>query len=116
MMAKPPAPLRMLRIDDHVLFRESLARTLDAEPGFEVSHCASVAEARPLIHQGVSGIILKESPLEALAEAIRSVAAGGVWRDQRFLRLIVGLGAPAEGGASRPALSDREQNALQQWF
>jgi two-component system, NarL family, nitrate/nitrite response regulator NarL len=38
--------IRLLIIDDHALFRESLARLLQSEPGFEVvADCASGAEA-----------------------------------------------------------------------
>jgi two-component system nitrate/nitrite response regulator NarL len=38
--------IRVLLIDDHALFRESLARLLQSEPGFEVvAHCGSGAEA-----------------------------------------------------------------------
>jgi two-component system, NarL family, nitrate/nitrite response regulator NarL len=38
--------IRLLVIDDHALFRESVARLLQVEPGFEVvAHCGSAAEA-----------------------------------------------------------------------
>jgi len=38
--------IRLLIIDDHALFRESVARLLQAEPGFEVvAHCGSGTEA-----------------------------------------------------------------------
>ena len=38
--------IRLLLIDDHTLFRESVARLLQSEPGFEVvAHCASGTEA-----------------------------------------------------------------------
>jgi two-component system, NarL family, nitrate/nitrite response regulator NarL len=37
--------IRLLVIDDHTLFRESVARLLEGEPGFEVvAHCGSVAD------------------------------------------------------------------------
>ena len=39
--------LRILLIDDHTLFRESLVRLLETEPGFEVvARCATVAEGQ----------------------------------------------------------------------
>ena len=154
--------LRVLLIDDHALFRESVARALNTEGGFEVSHCASVAEglrfletspvdvvlldydlgvergdkflgparqmgfarrtlvltawvsdqeARRLIREGVAGIMLKESPLEALAEAIRAVAGGGAWLDQRFLRALAGAEV-SQAEQLRAALSDRERKIL----
>jgi DNA-binding NarL/FixJ family response regulator len=40
------ATIRLLLVDDHSLFRESLSRLLDSEPDFQVvAHCASTAEA-----------------------------------------------------------------------
>ena len=42
--------IRLLIIDDHALFRESVARLLQSEPGFDVvSHCGSLAEALALL-------------------------------------------------------------------
>jgi two-component system, NarL family, nitrate/nitrite response regulator NarL len=42
--------IRLLIIDDHALFRESVARLLQAEPGFDVvAGCASGAEALRII-------------------------------------------------------------------
>ena len=39
--------IRLMIVDDHALFRESLARLLQAEPGFEVvADCGSAAEAQ----------------------------------------------------------------------
>ena len=38
--------IRLLLLDDHTLFRESLSRLLDAEPDFEmVANCSSVEQA-----------------------------------------------------------------------
>lgn len=43
--------IRLLLLDDHALFRESLARLLQAEPGFEVvADCGSSAEALRVIN------------------------------------------------------------------
>jgi len=47
--------VRVLIVDDHTLFRESLSRLLQTEHGFEVLHCGSVQE-------GIS--ILEDSPVE----------------------------------------------------
>jgi two-component system, NarL family, nitrate/nitrite response regulator NarL len=42
--------IRLLLIDDHALFRESVARLLQSEPGFEViAHCPSGTEALQII-------------------------------------------------------------------
>jgi len=45
--------IRLLLIDDHELFRESVARLLQAEPGFEVvAHCGSGREALQIMKSG----------------------------------------------------------------
>ncbi len=42
--------IRILLVDDHSLFRDSLSRLLQTEPGFRiVGSCATVAEALPII-------------------------------------------------------------------
>jgi two-component system, NarL family, nitrate/nitrite response regulator NarL len=42
--------IRLLLLDDHALFRESVARLLQSEPGLEVvAHCGSSAEALQII-------------------------------------------------------------------
>lgn len=42
--------IRLLLIDDHTLFRESVARLLQSEPGFEVvAHCSSGTEALQIL-------------------------------------------------------------------
>jgi len=42
--------IRVLLIDDHALFRESVARLLQSEPGFEVvAHCGSGTEALQIL-------------------------------------------------------------------
>jgi two-component system, NarL family, nitrate/nitrite response regulator NarL len=43
--------IRLLIIDDHALFRESVARLLQSEPGFEVvANCGSSAEALRIVN------------------------------------------------------------------
>jgi two-component system nitrate/nitrite response regulator NarL len=44
-----PARVRALLVDDHALFRESVARALNADPGFEIDHCASIRDALALL-------------------------------------------------------------------
>lgn len=43
---------RILIVDDHTLFRESLARLLEAENGFEVRHCGSVQDGISMLSAG----------------------------------------------------------------
>lgn len=150
-------------IDDHALFREGLARLLEAQPDFEIAgkadHIAAglrglaehhpelvlldvdlggeraldfVREARQqgfpgkilivtagvtdleamqLIQAGVSGIFHKHNPPENLCEAVRTVAAGEVYLEPRYLR---GLFAAVDPQAidDRPRLSERERIAM----
>ena len=49
----------ILLVDDHALFRESVARLLGTEPGFEVvAHCGSIEEAVAIIRQTRIDIVL----------------------------------------------------------
>lgn len=51
--------VRVLLIDDHALFRESVARLLQAEPGFEVvADCSSGAEALRVLKSREVDVIL----------------------------------------------------------
>src|SRR5271155_5759807 len=53
--------IRLLLIDDHTLFRESVARLLQSEPGFEVvAHCGSGTEAIPIMEssKGIDIVLL----------------------------------------------------------
>jgi DNA-binding NarL/FixJ family response regulator len=48
--------IRILLVDDHSLFRDSLSRLLQTEPGFRmVGSCATLAEALPIILDERSG-------------------------------------------------------------
>jgi DNA-binding NarL/FixJ family response regulator len=57
-------PVRIMLIDDHALFRESLVRLLQAEPDCQVvAHCATVAEARRLLNRTAVDVILLDYDL-----------------------------------------------------
>jgi two-component system, NarL family, nitrate/nitrite response regulator NarL len=57
-------PIRILLIDDHTLFRESLVRLLQAEPQFMVvDHCATIAQARQLLSNAAVDVILLDYDL-----------------------------------------------------
>lgn len=61
-----PAPkrIRVLVVDDHRLFRESIARLLAAEPDFEIAgHCASVEEALRLAGSTAADVVLLDYDL-----------------------------------------------------
>jgi DNA-binding NarL/FixJ family response regulator len=57
-------PVRILLVDDHTLFRESLVRLLEAEPDFRVvGHCAGIAEARRLLSGTAVDVVLLDYDL-----------------------------------------------------
>jgi two-component system, NarL family, nitrate/nitrite response regulator NarL len=152
--------IRVLLVDDHALFRESVSAAL-AHPGLVIEHCGRIVdaleilsqrpfdvvlldhdlgserashflpaarqagfegrvlvvtawisetEARRLLRQGVSGIFLKEAPLDQLREAIRTTAAGGSYLDRSFGRIA----EPTESSPPPhpPLFNDRQRRVL----
>ena len=58
--------IRLLLLDDHSLFRESVARLLNSEQGFEVvAHCGSVSEAIKVIRSQCVDLVLLDWDLGA---------------------------------------------------
>jgi DNA-binding NarL/FixJ family response regulator len=56
--------IRLLLLDDHVLFRESLGRLLESEPDFEMAgHCGTGAEALELLKSAAVNVILLDFDL-----------------------------------------------------
>ena len=161
-------PIRLLLLDDHVLFRESLSRLLESEPDFEMSgHCGTSSEALELLRRaavdvilldfdlgedhgsqfisaarragykgrilmvtagmsamessyalqmGASGIFLKHNSPGNLAKAIRMVAAGEMWVDQRVIRAMADGVRFGEEQSIRQFLTEREQEVLRGIF
>ena len=161
-------PIRLLLLDDHVLFRESLSRLLESEPDFEMSgHCGTAAEALELLKRaavdvilldfdlgedhgnqfisaarragyksrilmvtagmsamessyalqmGASGIFLKHNSPGSLAKAIRMVAAGEMWVDQRVIHAMADGVRFGEEQSVRQVLTEREQEVLRGIF
>ena len=154
--------IRLLLLDDHMLFREGLQRLLVSEPDFEtVAACGGSEEALEALSRsavdvvlldfdleddigtrfmasatgagykgkilmvtagmspldvsvakklGISGIFLKHSPPASLLEAIRVVAAGGIWMDPKMTPPGASGGSPEVGASVQ--LTSREQNVL----
>src|SRR6185312_646485 len=169
---EPDAPymesIRLLLLDDHVLFRESLSRLLASEPEFEMAgHCGTAAEAIEILRttpvdvvlldfdlggdpvsqfvaearengyqgrilmvtagmnaaessvaltHGASGIFLKHSSPGILAQAIRMVASGQMWVDQKIVQMLAEGMPQREDNALRNLLTAREQQVLQGLF
>jgi DNA-binding NarL/FixJ family response regulator len=58
--------IRLLLIDDHTLFRESLARLLQSEPGFEVvANCSSLSDGAQILKSRKIDMILLDLDLGA---------------------------------------------------
>src|SRR5882724_3579163 len=56
--------IEIVLVDDHALFRESVARLLAAEPGFRVvAHCSSVAEGLAALRKTHVDIVLLDFDL-----------------------------------------------------
>ena len=152
--------IRLLLLDDHVLFREGLSRLLETEADFElVAQVGTLAEGLEVLTRsaidvvlldydleedagtqfvsaahgaefrgkflmvtagmnelqcelawslGIAGISLKHSSPARLLEAIRTVAAGGTWNDQR----PVDRGEQPGEARDSAGLSAREQQVL----
>jgi DNA-binding NarL/FixJ family response regulator len=55
--------VRTLLVDDHALFRESVAAVLGKEPGVEVEHCGSIREALQHLAQKEYDLVLLDHDL-----------------------------------------------------
>jgi two-component system nitrate/nitrite response regulator NarL len=154
-----PARIRLVLLDDHQLFRESLARLLAEQQDLEVvSQCSSSPEALkavkesdvdvvlvdlniakefiPVAHKGryagkslvvartfdatdsatvlrygASGIFLESDSASRLMQAIRLVASGEAWIDQRVIQLLADRFPQYDAHLLR-SLTDREQTVL----
>lgn len=72
--------VRILLIDDHVLFREGLARLLQSEHGFTVvAHCGYGAEAIPILKSRAVDVVLLDLDLgpEKGADVLDNLRAMG---------------------------------------
>ena len=70
---------RVLMIDDHALFRESVARVLAADPQLEIEHCGSIAAALPLLGQRTFDLVLLDHDLggERASQFLPAARQGG---------------------------------------
>lgn len=151
--------IQLVLLDDHLLFRESLARLLALEDDFElVAECTTSSEALKCLKRsevdvilvdigiarefipcarktryrgkslviareadatgsalvlkcGASGIFLDSDSFARLVQAIRLVANGETWIDQKVIRLLAGQYHHHERRTG--TLTEREQTVLQ---
>ncbi len=72
---------RILVVDDHALFRESLVRLLESEPDLQViAHCESIAAARDILSRTAVDMVLLDYDLgeESGATLIRDLQSHSV--------------------------------------
>jgi two-component system, NarL family, nitrate/nitrite response regulator NarL len=84
--------IRILLVDDHSLFRDSLSRLLQTEPGFRiVGSCATLAEALAIIASEQPDIILLDYDLgeEQGTDALDEIRKGGY--QGRILMVTAGM-------------------------
>ena len=58
-------PIRALLIDDHALFRQSVALSLSADPNLSIEHCASIRNALTRLSQQSFDLVLLDHDLGA---------------------------------------------------
>ena len=90
------ADVRILLIDDHTLFRESLVRLLAGEAGLKVvGHCATLAEARKVLSETQVHVVLLDYDLgeETGTDLLRFLRENG--NGARVLMLTAGMRASA---------------------
>jgi two-component system nitrate/nitrite response regulator NarL len=71
--------IRLLLIDDHALFRESMARVLGDDPAFEIVHCGSIREALALLAESRFDVVLLDHDLgsERASQFLPAARQGG---------------------------------------
>jgi DNA-binding NarL/FixJ family response regulator len=79
MIETKPTVTRVLLIDDHALFRESVARALAMDPQLEIEHCASIAAALQLMAQHRFDLVLLDHDLgsERASQFLPAARQGG---------------------------------------
>jgi DNA-binding NarL/FixJ family response regulator len=55
--------IRVLLVDDHALFRESVAQVLAADPSMEIEHCGSIRQALHMLSQRHFDLVLLDHDL-----------------------------------------------------
>ncbi len=107
--------VRMPRVDG-----PEATRRLRAEPGSPPVRALTTFDDDEALwgslDAGAAGFVLKDSPAEVLVDAVRAVAAGGAWPDQRVLPRVLerarGRSAGRPGGAVLDRLTPREVDVL----
>jgi two-component system nitrate/nitrite response regulator NarL len=89
-------PVRILFIDDHKLFRESMVRLLEREPELEVSaHCATLTEASRIVTTTPVDVVLLDYDLGEEVGTDFLNALHQTRSDVKVLMVTGGMGAKA---------------------
>jgi two-component system, NarL family, nitrate/nitrite response regulator NarL len=69
----------VLLVDDHALFRESVARALAVDPQLHIEHCASIAAALQILSQRAFDLVLLDHDLgnERASQFLPAARQGG---------------------------------------
>jgi len=98
--------MRILVVDDHALFRESVARLLSREPDFDVvAHCAAADEALDVLQRQPVDLVLLDFDLgqgDGL-DFMRQARARGI--GARVLIVTAGIAADQAAGLIRGGIS-----------
>jgi two-component system, NarL family, nitrate/nitrite response regulator NarL len=111
-------PIRLLLLDDHILFRESLSRLLASEPDFEmVAHCSTLGEAMKLLARLEIDVVLLDFDLGDEQGTQFLPAARGAGYTGKVLLVTAGMNpvqssAVLKGGASGIFLKHNSPSAL----
>jgi DNA-binding NarL/FixJ family response regulator len=113
-------PIRLLLVDDHILFREGIGRLLTSEPDFDViTSCGTVSDARAIVEQCSIDVVLLDFDLGgADGLGLISIFREAGWRG-RVLMVTAGM-TPEESastlrlGASGIFLKTNSPSALAQ--
>jgi len=85
--------IRLLLVDDHILFREGLRRLLASEPDFEtVAECGTPAEALEVLSRSVVDVILLDFDLEDDTGTRFLSSAARVGYQGKILMVTAGMG------------------------
>lgn len=115
--------LTSLRVDILLLeFDPVSGRTRESLPvatrcGFRGKFCVITASDDPrdwalMLKLGVSGIFLKSDSFDRLKRAIRTIAGGEMWIDQRVIRVLADRFSAGTEQIDTDGLTEREQNVL----
>jgi DNA-binding NarL/FixJ family response regulator len=113
-------PIRLLLLDDHVLFRESLSRLLASEPDFEMAgHCGTAGEALDLLRRTPVDVLLLDFDLGDDLASHFAGAARAAGFEGKILIVTAGMtaaesSAALTGGASGVFLKHSSPGLLAQ--